>query len=126
MIACLAVGMGGFLGSVLRYLIGLVPVRENTLFPIKTFLINIIGSFIIGLVVAAAARNKTLNPNLVLFLKVGICGGFTTFSSFALETSDLLKNGNAAVGICYAVLSVVLGLTAVILAQILYHAFCNA
>lgn len=112
----LAVGAGGFIGAILRYLIGLVPVQESITFPVKTFIINIIGSFVIGLVVAFAVK-KSLDPRLVLFLKVGICGGFTTFSSFALETGDLLSGGNTAVAICYVVFSIVLGVAAVFAAE---------
>lgn len=121
MISCLAVGLGGFAGSVLRYLIGLVPLRPQSGFPAKTFLINILGSFAIGLIAAAAAKNKNLNPNLILFLKVGICGGFTTFSSFALETSDLLKAGAAPTAVLYAVLSMAAGVLAVMAAQMIVH-----
>ena len=121
MISCLAVGLGGFAGSVLRYLIGLVPLRPQSGFPAKTFLINILGSFAIGLIAAAAAKNKDLNPNLILFLKVGICGGFTTFSSFALETSDLLKAGAAPTAVLYAVLSMAAGVLAVMAAQMIVH-----
>lgn len=110
---CLAVGFGGFLGSVLRYLIGQIPLHEGCLFPVKTFAINMIGAFAIGLIAAAAAKNSVLSPRLVLFLKVGVCGGFTTFSSFALETGDLLKSGNTSAALAYVILSAGLGILAV-------------
>lgn len=113
MLDCIVVGIGGFAGSVCRYLIGLIPVTGKSGFPVKTFLINIIGSFLIGLIAAAAAKNGSLNPRIILFLKVGICGGFTTFSSFALETGDLVKNGDVGIAVLYAVLSMVLGVAAV-------------
>ena len=90
MIDCIVVGAGGFIGAVCRYLIGLIPLNEGGAFPVKTFLINIAGSFVIGIIAALALKNSALNPRAVLFLKVGICGGFTTFSSFALETGDLI------------------------------------
>lgn len=76
----------------LRYLIGLLPVNTQNGFPVKTLGINIVGAFVIGLVVALGAK-KEWNPQLILFLKVGLCGGFTTFSSFALETSQLIEQG---------------------------------
>ena len=88
MLNCMIVGLGGFLGSVCRYLIGLIPVREETAFPVKTFAINAAGAFLIGVIAGLTAKNGSANPRFVLFLKAGICGGFTTFSSFALESSD--------------------------------------
>jgi CrcB protein len=95
MVECIVVGAGGFIGAVCRYLIGLIPFNEGGAFPIKTFLINIAGSFLIGIIAALAMKTDWLNPRTVLFLKAGICGGFTTFSSFALETGDLIKGGRA-------------------------------
>lgn len=107
------VGAGGFIGAVCRYLIGLIPVNENLAFPVKTFAINILGSFVIGLIAGLALKNNALNPRVVLFLKVGICGGFTTFSSFALETGDLIKGGNTLTALLYVILSVAAGVAAV-------------
>ena len=109
MLNIIAVGLGGFIGAVLRYLIGLIPVNEATAFPIKTFLINIIGCIAIGIITVAASKNHTLNPHLVLFLKVGVCGGFTTFSTFALETATLIKNGNAGIALLYMLGSALVG-----------------
>lgn len=73
MFNCIIVGLGGFIGAVLRYLIGKLSVGMENGFPVKTLLINVAGAFVIGIVVALAAKNS-LNPRLVLFLKVGICG----------------------------------------------------
>ena len=83
MINCLFVGLGGFIGAVCRYLIGLLPVQSESGFPYKTFLINVAGAFLIGCIATYAGKHPSVNPQLVLFLKVGICGGFTTFSTFA-------------------------------------------
>ncbi len=117
MIECIAVGLGGFIGAVCRYLIGLAPVREGMAFPVKTFIINMIGSFVIGLIAAAASRAGIADSRLVLFLKVGICGGFTTFSSFALETGDLIQSGNGGIAFLYVVLSIIGGVAAVFAGQ---------
>lgn len=117
MINCLIVGIGGFIGSVLRYLIGLIPIKNAHSFPVNTFIINIVGAFAIGCVVAAVAKNKNMDPNLVLFLKVGICGGFTTFSTFSLEASNLMKSGQVGIALSYVILSAVLGILAVFAAQ---------
>ncbi len=117
MIECIIVGTGGFIGAVCRYLIGMIPLKEGCAFPIKTLMINIIGSFIIGMVVSLAMKTDFVDPGIVLFLKVGICGGFTTFSSFALETADLVKDGKIHLAIVYIILSVTLGVLAVFAGQ---------
>ena len=109
----LAVGLGGFIGAVLRYLIGLIPFKENMVFPVKTFCINIFGCLLIGLITVLASRNPEINPKWILFLKVGICGGFTTFSTFALETTDLIKGGHIGIAFLYAVLSAVIGIAVI-------------
>ena len=105
----IAVGRGGFLGAVLRYLIGLVPVKEATVFPVKTFIINIVGCIAIGIIAVLASKNPNISPRWILFLKVGICGGFTTFSTFALETTDLMKSGHTLIALLYAMMSVIIG-----------------
>lgn len=117
MIDCIVVGAGGFIGAVCRYLIGMIPLKEGCAFPIKTFMINIAGSFMIGIVAALAMRTESLDSRTVLFLKVGICGGFTTFSSFALETTDLMKDGKMHLAAIYTVFSVTLGVLAVFAGQ---------
>ncbi|MDY4129214.1 fluoride efflux transporter CrcB [Peptostreptococcus porci] len=119
MIECLLVGLGGFLGSVLRYLIGLMYVNTDSGFPLKTFIINILGAFVIG-ALSSIAMKYNVNSKVILFLKVGLCGGFTTFSTFALETQELLKNDRVGVAIIYVILSVVIGVTAVVLGENLF------
>jgi CrcB protein len=116
---CILVGLGGFVGTVLRYLIGLLPVKVSSGFPVKTLMINVIGSFVIGAIAILAAKNKSLDPRLVLIIKVGVCGGFTTFSAFAYETADLMQSGNIGVALCYMVLSIILGIAAIFGAQLL-------
>ena len=109
----LAVGLGGFVGAVCRYVIGMIPISETMIFPIKTFGINILGCFAIAVITIMAARHTELNPNVLLFLKVGLCGGFTTFSTFALETSELIKNGNTMMAFLYVAGSVLIGVGAI-------------
>lgn len=120
MTACLYVGIGGFIGSVLRYLIGLVPLKTTHGFPLLTLFINILGAFLIGFITTIALK-KSFNPHLVLFLKTGLCGGFTTFSTFALESMTLYKNGNSTLAIVYIILSLLLGISAVILGDYCAH-----
>lgn len=113
MIEIISVGLGGFVGAVLRYLVGLIPISEHG-FPVKTLIINILGCFAIGVISAAGAK---LSPNMTLFLKTGICGGFTTFSTFALETSGLINHQSTFSAVVYMTLSLILGVLAVAVAQ---------
>ena len=117
MLNCLAVGAGGFLGAVLRYLCSLLPLGRDGGFPVGTLLVNVLGAFAIGLIAAAAARHAALSPRMILFLKKGICGGFTTFSTFALETAGLMQSGRIGTSAAYMLLSVTLSVAAVLLAE---------
>jgi len=110
---CVFVGLGGFVGSVLRYLVSLIPLRHDSGFPLLTLAINVLGAFALGLIMAAAGRNPSFDPRTLLFLKVGICGGFTTFSTFALEAQGLLSGGKPGTAVLYMLLSVVLCVGAV-------------
>ncbi|NTU76938.1 MAG: fluoride efflux transporter CrcB [Alphaproteobacteria bacterium] len=113
MLNCLFVGVGGFVGSVLRYVVSLIPLRHESGFPLVTLGINVLGAFVLGLIMAAAGKSPSLDPRTLLFLKVGICGGFTTFSTFALEAQGLLSGGKLWAAVLYMLLSVVLCVGAV-------------
>ena len=118
MLNCLIVALGGGLGACARYLIGLIPLKEPFSFPVKTLAINLIGCFVIGLIAALAVKNTSLSPKTVLFIKTGLCGGFTTFSTFALETETLIKTGHIGLAILYIALSVILGVGLVFAGQL--------
>ncbi len=117
-VKCLMVGLGGFVGSILRYLISLIPIKEKFSFPIKTLVTNIAGAFIIGFIVALALKRPDIDPKTVLLIKTGFCGGFTTFSTFALESYDLLGKGQWGVAGIYMLLSVVMCILAVFAAEV--------
>lgn len=110
MLECLCVGLGGFIGSVLRYLIGLLAIETAIGFPIKTFAINLVGAFVLGMVSEYAVLNPAVPRQIILLLQVGLCGGFSTFSSEALK---LLSSGRAGTALFYMVASMTLGLLAV-------------
>ena len=115
-LSCLLVGLGGGLGAIARYLMGLIPVPVD--FPAMTLLINVLGAAVIG-GVSALAGALPLDPRAVLFLKTGVCGGFTTFSTFSLETVGLLEERRYLAGGGYALLSVALCLAGVVLGRAL-------
>jgi len=112
----MAVASGGALGSLARYLLGAVMTAlTGQRFPWGTLLINVAGSFVIGLIAAAtvAPGRVLMNPDLRIFLMVGLCGGFTTFSAFSLQTLELTQAGEIWPAAAYVVGSVVLCLAAV-------------
>ena len=121
---CLLVALGGGVGACLRYLIGLIPLKEPFTFPVKTLLINLLGCFVIGLIAALAVKNSSISPKTVLFIKTGLCGGFTTFSTFALETETLIKTGHIGIALLYVALSVIVGVGLVFAGQVLVS--CSA
>ena len=106
----LLIGLGGGIGSMLRYAASLVVGQKY--FPYATLAVNIIGSFIIGLVLAVSMKDESFSYNWKLFLATGICGGFTTFSSFSAENMELLQTGRYALVLTYICSSVILGIAA--------------
>lgn len=119
MIQCLIVGIGGGIGAMFRYLLGKIPM--DTTFPVMTLCINIIGAFVIGLVVGAATKYN-MSEKTILFLKTGLCGGFTTFSTFSLESMTLLEQKNNITAYCYIVCSILFCLVGVWLGK---RVFCK-
>lgn len=120
MLDAIAVFLGGGLGSLGRWALTFVPWKTaaEAGFPLATLVTNVAGAFLIGVVVAAAVP-AGLSPRATLLLKTGVCGGFTTFSTFALETGDLIERGAYGVAAAYLVLSFVLGVAACLAAQAL-------
>ena len=116
----LLVGTGGFIGSVARFL-GSRYITENFLssFPFGTMTINIIGCFLIGIFYGMSERGNLMSEEWRIFLTVGFCGGFTTFSSFASENMTLLRDGAFVYFLLYTGFSVFLGLAATFLGNAL-------
>lgn len=107
------VALGGALGAVCRYALSLVIIKSD--FPFMTFAANLIGAFLIGLIAGFAKKNPSISKNFILFLKTGFCGGFTTFSTFSLETWNLLEAHNYPMAALYAGVSFVLCIAGVAL-----------
>jgi CrcB protein len=109
--AWVAVALGGAIGSVGRFwLTGAVTALTGARFPWGTLLINVLGSFVIGLVAGLTLTPARIgmHPDIRIFLMTGICGGFTTFSAFSLQTLELLQTGDTLPAFGYAIGSVIL------------------
>jgi len=112
----LIIGSGGFLGSVARYLVSQLNLTVSFhSIPVGTLLVNISGSLVIGFLTGIAEKSLILTPEWRLFLMVGLCGGFTTFSAFANENLMLIHNGQLMAVLLYTGLSIFLGFVAVYL-----------
>ena len=122
MINLLIVAAGGALGAAGRYAVGLLPVKTD--FPLLTLLVNAAGAVIIGFLAGLFARGG-LTDRRLLFWKTGVCGGFTTFSSFSLEAVQLFEKGRHLAGSLYILLSLLLCLAGVLAGQALSRLFAK-
>jgi CrcB protein len=105
-----AVGVGGFVGSIARFWLSTyIGQRMGTRFPYGTFLVNISGSFLIGMVMTILAERTQLSPTWRYLVPIGFIGGYTTFSTFEFETLRAIQDGQFTIGLLNVVLSVVLG-----------------
>lgn len=116
----LIIGIGGFLGAIARYGVALwIGQRWGRSFPIGTFIINVTGSFLIGLLMTLFTERFMVNPQWRLMLVVGFLGAYTTFSTFEYETGALLKDGEWLLAMANVVLSVVAGFIALKAGEVL-------
>jgi CrcB protein len=114
------IGIGGFLGAISRYGVALwIGQRWGRNFPLGTFLINISGSFLIGLLMSLFAERFMVNPQWRLMLVVGFLGAYTTFSTFEYETGALMKDGEWLIAMLNVVLSVIVGFIALKLGEVI-------
>ncbi len=112
----IVIGLGGFIGSVARYFLSGLNLKFDFFsIPVGTLSVNIIGSLIIGFLTGIAEKSDILTTEWRLFLMVGICGGFTTFSTFTNENLMLMHNGQFLAVVLYTSMSVIFGFLAVYL-----------
>jgi CrcB protein len=110
----LFIGIGSFIGGICRYLIQLF-VQNNypSSIPWGTLIVNITGCFVIGVIYELSGKGNLLSPEMRLFLATGICGGFTTFSSFAFENVSMMLEGQFFYPLLYVLMSIAIGFGAV-------------
>ena len=117
----LLVFLGGGLGSGLRYLVTVAMNQYSKVLPFGTFAVNMIGCLLIGLVLGYAQKENTLTSNQTLLLATGFCGGFTTFSAFASENLELIRNGELFNFSIYAIGSVFVGMLLILIGYLLVN-----
>ncbi len=123
MMTVLLVGTGGFIGSVMRYLVGtwVQSVSGNNWIPYGTLAVNVVGCFLIGLVLGLAETRQFLGEGTRALVVVGLLGGFTTFSAFGYETVAMVRDGHMVAAAANVGLQVTLGLTAVLIGLNVSH-----
>ena len=108
----LLVGLGSFIGGISRYLLTyFIQAKSSSLFPYGTLTVNLLGCLVIG-IVFALSESKLLSFDWKLFLATGICGGFTTYSAFSMETFSLLRNGALSSAMVYVLATILIGFVA--------------
>lgn len=116
----LIVGIGGFFGAIARYALALwIGQKWGRVFPLGTFVINISGSFLIGLIMPLFTERFMVNPQWRLFFAVGFLGAYTTFSTFEFETGGLIRDGEWTLAALNVVVSVLAGFMALKLGDVI-------
>lgn len=122
MLKILYVGIGGFIGASLRYIISYhSPKLFGNHFPFGTLIVNVIGGLLIGFIMELSLSTDSISPNLRLFLTTGIMGGLTTFSTFSYETVNLISEGNYIGGTLNICLNLFLSIIGVVLGRFIAH-----
>jgi fluoride exporter len=112
------VGLGGFIGASLRYLVSTYAAKLSvSQFPYGTLIVNVLGGILIGFIMGISLKSNYIAPNLKLFLTTGILGGLTTFSTFSYETIELFNNGRYFIGFTNMFLNLFLSLLGVVLGK---------
>lgn len=122
MLKLIYVGIGGFIGACLRYIISVNSSKLfGTHFPYGTLIVNVVGGILIGLILELSLTTDSISPDMKLFLTTGIMGGLTTFSTFSYETISFFCNGGYVIGILNICLNLILSLGGVVLGKYISH-----
>jgi len=118
----LAIALGGAIGSVARYVLSTFVLRvSGTLFPLGTFVVNVVGCLVFGAIAGASSQRVQISSTTRLFLLTGILGGFTTFSAFSLDTALLMERHAYRLAAAYVAVSVAVSLAALFAALAIFH-----
>ena len=119
------IGLGGAIGTLLRYFMGELDYRfSNGVFPVSTLVVNVTGSFVIGFLWEVVDR-FVISPDVRLFIFIGVLGGYTTFSTFSLETFNLMRDGEYRIAAINVALSIILSIVAVFAGYIISRILMN-
>ena len=125
MLRFFVIALGGAIGTLLRYIAGGLDYRfSGGVFPISTLVVNVTGPLVIGFLWGIVDR-FTVSPNVRLFVFIGILGGYTTFSTFSLETFNLMRDGEYRIALMNVILSVILSIGAVFLGYFVSKTLLN-
>lgn len=125
MLRFFVVAAGGAIGTLLRYIVGGLDYRfSNGVFPVSTLVVNVTGSLVIGFLWGIVDR-FAISPNVRMFIFIGILGGYTTFSTFSLETFNLMRDGEYRIAFMNVILSVALSIVAVFLGYFISKILMN-
>jgi len=125
MLRFFVIALGGAIGTLLRYIVGGLDYRfSGGVFPISTLVVNVTGSLVIGFLWGIVDR-FAVSPNVRLFVFIGILGGYTTFSTFSLETFNLMRDGEYRIALMNVILSVILSIGAVFLGYLASKTLLN-
>ncbi|NNP71990.1 chromosome condensation protein CrcB [Acinetobacter defluvii] len=122
----LLVACGGAIGASLRYGAGFIISKPHSLFPWTTWSVNLFGCFLAGIFFALSQRYPILQNEARLLLMVGVLGGFTTFSSFGLETFQLIRQGQLPIALAYSISSVVCGVVCLAIGFYIFQIMLNS
>lgn len=125
MLNIFAVGLGGMIGAVFRHIISLWAIKLNPSFPYGTLFVNVLGGFLIGMIMYLSINTNNINPALRLFLTTGLMGGLTTFSTFSYETVGMFNANLYSLGIINIITNLTLSLIGVGLGRIVGGVIIN-
>jgi len=119
------VGIGGFIGAILRYALSSVIQSDGSTIPLGTLLVNFIGTLLLGVVVYSAELVSFITPDIRIFLTIGVLGAFTTMSTFGHEAFTLFEEGKTIPLLVYVIATVLLVFLGIFVARISVNAICN-